>query len=201
MGLEPQPLAQPKTLIHLLLAASLALALSGCEAPVPGAARRSADNAPSLVFEGFKARGSFKGVKQWEAQAVRARVYNATQSASAEQVEITYFQGGRAVSHARADHADIDLKGYDLVADGNVLVRAQNGVLLSTDKLSWDNSLQQVSTRSRVKVWRGNSVLTGRGLIADRRLENVQVQEDVKIEAANIQELRKMRLANPRPGH
>jgi hypothetical protein len=36
-------------------------------------------------------------------------------------------------------------------------------------------------------------VLTGRGLVADRRLEKVEVQEDVKIEAASVEELRQLR--------
>ena len=175
-----------------LIIALLALS-AGCEAPLPSAEARAAQDQPSLVFEGFKARGTFKGVKQWEAEATRAKVFQGSQNASADDVEITYFQAGKPVSHATARHADIDLKNYDLAADGDVLVKAQNGVLLSTDKLNWDNSSQEVRTRSRVKVWRGNSMLTGRGLIADRRLEKVEVQEDVKIEAASVEELRQLR--------
>jgi LPS export ABC transporter protein LptC len=194
MGLESQSLANKKNLIAALLAL---LSLLGCDQPLQSPAAPPRNDTPSLIFEGFKARGSFKGIKQWEAVATRARVYNSTQSASAEEVAITYFQAGKPVSHARADHADIDLKNYDIVADGNVLVRAQNGVLLSTDKLSWDNATQEVHTHSAVKVWRGHSVLTGRGLIADRRLEKVEVQEDVKVEAANVQELRKLRSSVP----
>lgn len=167
--------------------------LAGCEGPIKVAAASEGEDAPSLLFEGFKARGSFKGVKQWEAIATRARVYQGTQNAKAEDVEITYFQAGKPVSHAKALFADINLKDYDLVAEGNVLVRAENGVLLATEKLHWDNAMQEVSTRSKVKVWRGNSVLTGRGLIADRRLEKVEVLYDVKIEAASVEELRKLR--------
>lgn len=194
MGLESQPLANTKKLITVMLALAC---LVGCAPPIEAPPARPSADTPSLIFEGFKARGSFKGVKQWEAVATRARVYNGTQTAIAEEVAITYFQAGKAVSHARADHANINLKNYDIVADGNVLVHAQNGVLLSTDKLSWDNTLQSVFTHSPVRVWRGRSVLTGRGLVADRKLEKVQVQEDVKIEAANVKELRKLRSSIP----
>ena len=146
-----------------------------------------------MVFQCFKARGSTKGVKQWEAEASQAKVYQGTQNAQAEDVQITYFQQGLAVSHARARHADINLKNYDIAADGDVVVRAQNGVVLATQQLNWDNARQEVSTRERVKVWRGNSVLTGQGLIADRRLEKVEVQKDVKIEGRSVKELRQLR--------
>lgn len=191
MGLEPQPMAHAKTLVLII---GLAALMGGCEEPIKaGGAQGSPEDAPSLVFEGFKARGTFKGVKQWEALATRARVYQGSQIAKADDVEITYFQSGRPVSHASAKHADIDLKEYDLEAEGEVLVKAQNGVLLATERLSWDNGKQEVRTKARVKVWRGNSVLTGRGLVADRRLEKVEVQEDVKIEAASVEELRRLR--------
>jgi LPS export ABC transporter protein LptC len=189
-------MAHPSTRILIpAFALTALLALCGCEEPVKAGAQPEGADAPSLVFEGFKARGTFKGVKQWEALATRAKVYQGSQNAKAEDVEITYFQGGRPVSHASAKRADIDLKDYDLMAEGEVLVHAQNGVLLSTDRLNWDNSRQEVRTRSRVKVWRGGSVLTGRGLVADRKLEKVEVQEDVKIEAASVEELRQLRNA------
>ena len=51
-----------------------------------------AQEKPSLVFDGFKARGTLKGVKQWEAEATHARIFNGSQMASAEDVTITYFQ-------------------------------------------------------------------------------------------------------------
>lgn len=196
MGLESQPLAQPAKL--LLSLALLCLLASACEEPLKAPAERTGEpESPSLIFDGFRARGSYKGVTQWEALASRAQVYNSSQTAKADEVEITYFQGAKVVSKARADHADIDLKNYDIIAVGNVLVHGQNGVILATDKLDWDNGSQQVSTKSWVKVWRGHSVLTGRGLVADRRLEHVEVQEDVKVDAANLKELRAMRGSAP----
>jgi LPS export ABC transporter protein LptC len=169
----------------------------GCEEPPQAPVQLSPDEAPSMVFDGFKARGSFKGVRQWEAEATRAKVFQGSQKARAEDVEITYFQSGKPVSHAKARHADIDLKNYDIAAEGDVVVRARNGVILTTEKLNWDNNRQEVRTRERVKVWRGHSVLTGQGLIADRRLEKVEVQKDVKIEASNVKELRQLRREHP----
>jgi LPS export ABC transporter protein LptC len=152
---------------------------------------------PSLAFDGFKARGTLKGVKQWEAEAARAWMFRGTRSARAEVVAITYFQKGKAVSRAWADKADIDLKTYDIEAEGNVVVHGQNGVVLETERLSWNNQKEQVHTQAAVRVVRGRSVLTGLGLVADRRLEKVEVQEDVKVESASVKELRREKLEKP----
>ena len=161
---------------------------------LPALALLGALDKPSLVFDGFKARGTLKGVKQWEAQATHARIFNGSQMASAEDVTITYFQKGRPVSRATARSAEINLKNHDLEAQGDVVVHGQNGVVLSTQELSWDNAKELVHTAARVRVVRGNSVLTGKGLVADRRLSKVEVQDDVKVESASVQELRKLKL-------
>jgi hypothetical protein len=47
-----------------------------------------------------------------------------------------------------------------------------------------------VSTESWVKVTRRGSVLTGRGMTADRDLEDVVVKEDVQISASSITDVR-----------
>ena len=71
-----------------------------------------------------------------------------------------------------------------------MVLKAQNGVVLNTDRLQWDNQRQRVSTDSWVKVVRKGSTLTGRGLTADRNLEDVTVREDVTIEADSITDVR-----------
>ncbi len=168
-----------------------ALSLSACEAPLPQA--RSASDEPSMVFEGFRARGTRQGEKQWEARAVRARIDQGRQKALAEQVSITYFQNGKAVSFAVAGQAEIDLSQYDLKASGGVRLRGLNGVVLISERLSWDNQSQMVSSDDKVSVLRGKSLLTGVGLRADRQLEKVEVLKDVQVSTASIEELRQMR--------
>jgi LPS export ABC transporter protein LptC len=170
----------------------LAALLAGCEAPLPQAGQNPRDE-PSLAFEGFRARGTREGEKQWEARAIRARVYQGRQWAVAERVDITYFQDGRAVSFAVAGNAEIDLATYNLRAHGGVRVRGVNGVTLLSESLSWDNQRQRVSSDDFVKVIRGKSTLSGVGLRADRKLERVDVLRDVKLSTASLQELRQTR--------
>jgi LPS export ABC transporter protein LptC len=177
----------------IALALAFALGLAGCEEAPKAASAPTGTPEPGIVFQGFKARGTLAGVKQWEALADSARVFQAARSADAEKVDITYFQAGRPVSWARADKARINLATNDLEVEGGVRVKGANGVVLLTETLRWDNAAQEARTRARVKVLRHGSVLTGRGLIADRQLERVEVQEDVKIESASVEELRKFR--------
>ena len=135
--------------------------------PAPAAARPPAQPAkkeqekPSLLFQGFSARASHDGELVWEAQAERALVNHAGQKAHAEVVTMVYFRHGRVVSRARANQAEIDLRDYDIQADGAVEVHSSDGAILRTPHLDWDNRLQKISSDAPVEVLRGHTVLTG----------------------------------------
>jgi LPS export ABC transporter protein LptC len=154
--------------------------------PAPGKDKEKS----SLIFRGFSATASHDGVVLWEAHAERARVNRLGQGAHAEVVTLVYFKHSRVVSRARADRAEIDLKDYDIVADGSVEVRSSNGVVLRTPHLNWDNRAQRISSESKVMVLRGHTVLTGRGFTGDRDLRDVRILSDVQAEAASVGALR-----------
>lgn len=183
-----------KALLVLLLAALSAL--PACRRAPSGESNGVPDK-PSLLFQGFGARASHRGEPVWEARAVRARVFDAEQRAQAEDVEITYYVKGKAVSKAWAKHARMDLGDYDLDAEGDVRLRGSNGVLLTTPRLRWDNARQVASSSARVRVVRGGAVLTGRGFSADRELRDVRIFEDVQAEAVSVEQLRKEAAAWP----
>jgi LPS export ABC transporter protein LptC len=178
---------------RILALAALAL-LPACRRapPAPSAAAAQAAKAgSSLDLNGFHARASHLGALVWEAEAAQARVFRAEQRARGTDVTMTYFSHGRKVSVARADHADLNLLDYDMDAQGHVVVRGTNGVLLETEKLHWDNTLQRATSQSRVRLTRGGTVLTGLGFSADKDMHNVQVLADVQAEASSVQRLRK----------
>src|SRR3954470_18336334 len=124
---------------------------------------------PSLVFEGFTAQGTRAGVKEWEAQAKTAQVYQAKHLAKAQQVIIRYFQKGKEISLAQSDDAEINLETHDILAYGHLVLRGANGVVLYTERLKWNNQKERISSDAWVKVIKGDNVLTGRGLSADRQ--------------------------------
>ncbi len=174
------------------LAACLLLAvLPACE-KLPSLPASSGPEKPSLVFDGFTAEGTRLGVKLWEAKAATAQVYNDKKMAKVQDVSIRYFQDGRVVSRARADDADINTQTNDILASGHVVLQARNGAVLYTSRLRWDQKRQRVSTDEYVKVVKGDSILTGKGLVADRQLENVVVKEDVRIFARNLGAVKKL---------
>jgi LPS export ABC transporter protein LptC len=179
------------------LGAALALAGLAClpacrKAPPPqsAAAAQAAKAGSSLDLNGFHARASHLGALVWEAEAAQARVFRAEQRARGTDVTMTYFSRGRKVSVARADHADLNLQDYDMDAQGHVVVRGTNGVVLETEKLHWDNTLQRATSQSRVRLTRGGTVLTGLGFSADKDMHDVRVLADVQAEAASVQRLR-----------
>src|SRR4051812_5630948 len=97
-----------KAVLGSLLALVL---LAGCEtqpqAPSPDAAAK-----PSLIFEGFTAQGARAGIKEWEARATTAQVYQGKRLAKAQHVVIRYFQKGVEVSQAQSDEAEISLDSH-----------------------------------------------------------------------------------------
>lgn len=171
---------------------AVCLLLGACQRQAAPAADAPGEAEPSLLFEGFKARGTEGGATLWQAEAARARVFQGKQRAYGEDVTIHYFSNGRRVSTATALNAEIDMAGYDLKASGQVVVKGANGVTLRTEYLRWDHKRQRAVSDSRVRVERKDTVLTGEGLIADRTLEDVQVLRDVKVEAASVESLRNL---------
>lgn len=180
----------PRPSLLALLALCLPLACRPApEGPRPVQPREK--EKPSLLFQGFSARASHDGQLVWEAQAARARVNHAGLGAHAEVVTMVYFKRGRVVSRGRADRAEIDLKDYDIAADGAVEVRSSDGVILRTPHLDWDNRRQRISSASPVTLIRGHTVLTGVGFVGDRDLRDVRILRDVQAEAVSVEDLRK----------
>ncbi len=173
------------------LALALALAVPAPGAPASGARPAKGPEQPSLLFQGFSARASHNGVRLWEARAARARVDHDERHAHGETVTVRYYRRGRVVSRARADHAVIDLKDYDIDASGSVEVRSSEGVVLRTPRLFWDNRAQRISSSAPVTVIRGRMKLTGVGFVADRDLHNVRILSQVRAEALSVRALRK----------
>jgi LPS export ABC transporter protein LptC len=179
--------------VVLALAGILA---GGCASQAAGpfaaaaAAAGGGKEKPSLIFKGFSARASHSGEIVWEAQAAHAVVNHEGVQADAEDVTMLYYSRGRQVSHGRANHAVIDLRTYDLKADGAVEVRSSEGVILRTPHLDWDNRQQRISSSSRVEILKGRTRLTGRGFRGDRDLRDVRVLSEVQAEALSVEALR-----------
>jgi LPS export ABC transporter protein LptC len=169
---------------------ALAWLAAGCEKMPLAVGQAGQQEEPSLTFRNFKVRASREGRLSWEAEAVRARVFQKEGKAQAEQMLMTYYRDGRAVSHASADRALMNLKTYDVRASGHVVVKGANKVTLSTTRLDWDNARQLATSDAKVRVQRPGVVLTGWGFRADRALDDVRILSDVQAEADSVKQLR-----------
>ena len=68
---------------------------------------------------------------------------------------------------------------------GDVVVE-NDTARLDTQSLFWDPNTRLITTDDFVKLRRGNDVLTGYGMKADNRLENVQILKNVKGEFIDV---------------
>ena len=166
--------------------------VAGCEKAIETPRDKGQAPRPSLVFEGFQAFGNRGESRQWQAWAERAELYNESNQARVRQIKIHYFQNDKVVSVLKADRGEIDTSGHHVTATGKVVLKGENGIVLTTDRLHWDHARERISTDSRVKVVQKDRVLTGRGLVSDRNLERVEVLHDVEITARSLSSLRQL---------
>ncbi len=73
---------------------------------------------------------------------------------------------------------------------GDVVVE-NDTARLDTQSLRWNPDTRQITTDDFVKLRRGKDVLTGYGMKADNRLQNVQILRDVKGEFTDVPESEK----------
>ena len=77
------------------------------------------------------------------------------------------------------------MKTKDVIVEGNVIVVNDRGYKLTTDKLTWTDSLKQLTTEEKVIVNGPNLFIVGRGLVANADLEQIEIKEDVEVEFKN----------------
>lgn len=91
-----------------------------------------------------------------------------------------YNTDGSHASVLTARKGKIDEQTSDLEALGNVVVRADKGVALATEKLYWCNKTGKITTNAPVKITTAQDTITGDGLESDPRLENWRIMRNIR---------------------
>jgi LPS export ABC transporter protein LptC len=154
---------------------------------------------PTMLFEGFKMESIAGLQKEWEFSARSAQVFEREQKARAQDILVVYWRGGKPVSRLTAKKGIIFIRNNDIRAEQNVEMISEEGARLLTDKLSWDNTHNLIYTNSPVTIIRQDTILTGKGLRADKNLKHIEILANVKIQARSLKDLQKMRELGQKP--
>jgi LPS export ABC transporter protein LptC len=191
---------------RLFLAAVLGLfllTLAGCSqdpqpninlAPATGRAEE-----PNLMFEGFRMVSTRGAQREYDFTARAAQIFEHDNMARAQDIKIVYWRGGKPASTLTARHGFVNTVTHDMRAEQQVVMVSQEGAVLRTELLHWDNQQGRIYTDRPVTVERGTSVMTGVGLEADSELKHIEILAHVNIHVRSIKEL-KTDLATPTTG-
>lgn len=143
------------------------------------------EDTPNYVMQGFKLRSTEKGGIEWEMEAKGAQVFEIKNKAYAQDFTMKTFEKNGAISILTGDRAVIDTKTNFLEATGNVRLKSDNGDLLITEKLFWDNEKGFVYGDAPVTLITKNSVLKGVGFESDMYMRNLKIHSRVKLKAGD----------------
>ena len=163
-------------------------------APVVGRAEE-----PNLMFEGFRMVSTRGAQREYDFIARAAQIFEHDNMARAQDIKIVYYRLGKVASTLTARRGFVNTVTHDMRAEQQVVMVSQDGAVLRTELLHWDNQQGRIYTDRPVVVERGTSVMTGVGLKADSELKHVEILSQVNIRVRSIKEL-KSDLATPTPG-
>jgi LPS export ABC transporter protein LptC len=171
----------------VLFAAMVLLAACGDNKPKPKLpVGDKIEDIPNYVMQGFKLRSTEKGGIEWEMEAKGAQVFEIKNKAYAQEFKMRTFDKSGAISVLTGDRAVIDTNTNFLEATGNVRLKSDNGMLLITDKLFWDDVKKLAYSEAPVTVIKGSTVLKGVGFESDMYMRNLKIHSRVKLKAGDI---------------
>jgi LPS export ABC transporter protein LptC len=165
---------------RLRLAASLVvfgLSLAGCEGRGPAGENRSSSR-PDQEIQGFTLTQTQDGRKVWALRARQALVFEESDRVEASGVTVDFYgEEATLQSTLTASNGVIMRRTNAIEVQGNVVVSATDGTVLTTDRLVWDERTGKIRSDHAVRVTKGNDVMTGSAMEADPDLKNLKVKD------------------------
>ena len=140
----------------------------------------SKDKIPDSILEKATVVMTTSGMKQAVIYADTLYVFQKEDSISARNVKVDFYNDqGQFQSTLTAKTGLVRQKQQSFSVWGNVVVQNDTS-RLETESLRWDSRQNLITTNDFVKFQRNNDVITGYGMEADNKLQNVRILRDVK---------------------
>jgi LPS export ABC transporter protein LptC len=162
------------------LAAACLLAVAGCGRESSGQPESSGTR-PDQEIDGFRLTQTQDGERVWTLKAATALIYEDASRVEMSELRIDFYnEDGQVRSTLTADQGTLHQRTNDMQVHGNVVVYAEDGTVLTTELLTWDERTGRIETDRPVRVTKGRDVMTGVGIEADPDLKNIRVKSDFK---------------------
>jgi LPS export ABC transporter protein LptC len=135
---------------------------------------------PSSILENATIILTAQGKKEAVIIADTLISFEEEDSTIAKVVKVDFYdEKGEYRSTLTSDEGLVRQKIKEFSVWGNVVVE-NDTARLETHSLRWDPNTRLIATEDFVKFRRGNDIITGYGMRADNRLDNVKILRDVK---------------------
>jgi LPS export ABC transporter protein LptC len=161
-------------------------AVGGCrDSGDPAPTDSSATNPgriPEQQFFDYRLIESEAGIRQWVLQSEKMLKYSGEKEVHLVTLHMDFFKEGVHFSVLTADSGRANLTTKDVHTWGNVVVVTDDGRVLETEELFFNNQTQLIHNDVFNRFTEGEDVLTGIGLEATPDLEYIEIKQNVEAE-------------------
>jgi len=164
-----------------IAAAGGALLLWGGTAglPLPAPSAILPGGRPDVTLLGVRVVEDRAGERLWEAAADRATVFEGEGrtllTREVQPVRITLYSDGRTLESV-ADRAVVWMEKREVVLEGDITARSDQGITLRTERLTWLADRRSLETDAPVTITRAGLTVEGEGMQADLTLERLTLK-------------------------
>ncbi|MFQ5907174.1 MAG: LPS export ABC transporter periplasmic protein LptC [bacterium] len=184
--LKRAPAGAFSLLVVSLLFLSLCIAVTDCSNQ--GGENVPVDADASEIAEGFTLTQTVEGRKAWVLKAGSARSLRDKNLISVYSPHLDFYTAeGKIYSTLESDSGIYYLETADVKAIGHVTVVSSDSAVLETDSLKWLSREKKIRTEGSVRVVKGATVITGKGLVSDPGLENIKIERNFRAETRDLE--------------
>lgn len=123
-----------------------------------------------------------QGRKLWEMRAESITIHEDLGETKAFGVEISFFKDGVESLTAKADKLKLFHRSRNIVLEGSISARDNEGLKFYTEKMSWDAERELLEGDFEVRIEQKNNTLTGIGFEYSPKEGRLKVKREAHLE-------------------
>ena len=174
----------PRMLMRLAIVAlvvSAACVLGSCSDAGETGPAAEGGVVPDQEINSFTLTQTNDGRSVWSLTARLALVFEEADRIETTRPRVEFFDAeGESRSVLTANNGLLKRRTNDMEVSGSVIVTSNDGTVMRTEHLTWDERRGKISTEMPVRVTRDGDVMTGTGAEADPDLGNLRILADFR---------------------